>query len=85
MERGLPTNTIFFSTTTRGSTLTSLTKHLVIEESESLVDVGKNPGVGVDVEAVNHLESEQTRFVSLKKCWHLKSYSGLLRVLINHL
>ena len=34
-----------------------MAEYLVVEESESLVDVGENPGVGIDVEAVDHLKN----------------------------
>ena len=37
--------------------VTGLAEYLVVEESESLVDVGENPGVGIDVEAVYHLKN----------------------------
>ena len=35
---------------------TELTENLVVEESESLVDVGHHPSVRVDVKAVDHLD-----------------------------
>ena len=34
---------------------TCLTEQSVVEEPETLVGVGQDPGVGVDVEAVDHL------------------------------
>jgi hypothetical protein len=38
--------------------LTSLTEQPVVEEPKPLVNVGQDPGVGVDVKAVDHLKQE---------------------------
>jgi hypothetical protein len=36
--------------------MTCLAEESIVEEAKPFVDVGQDPGIGVDVEAVNHLK-----------------------------
>jgi len=40
-----------------------LAENLIVEEAESLVDVGHHPSVRVDVKAVNHLDVQNNSFL----------------------
>jgi hypothetical protein len=44
--------------------MTCLAEEFVVEEAKPFVDVGQDPGVGVDVEAVDHLKLTMSNYNS---------------------